>query len=105
MVSAVWLWASRGGERGPLGQTNLQFTLFRIPSWYSRIYEYESTLPGAVSIRPLSGTGWRVNAALGHRSGPWMQAAFGRHERRQHLPARSVFGVQIDHLGADTQVR
>ncbi len=104
MVSAVWLWASRGGERGA-GQTNLQFTLFRIPSWSSRIYEYESTLPGAVSSRPPSGTGWRLNAALGHRSGPWMLAAFGRHERRQHLPARSVFGVQIDHLGADTQVR
>ena len=94
-----------GWRKGPAGQTNLQFTLFRIPSWSSRIYEYESTLPGAVSIRPLSGTGWRLNAALGHRSGPWMLAAFGRHERRQHLPARSVFGVQIDHLGADTKVR
>ena len=40
-------------------------------TWNTRIYEFEPDLPGAVSIRPLYGNGWRVNGLVRLERGVW----------------------------------
>ena len=59
LVSAIWRHTS-GSIRHAA-----HLTRFATPSALTRIYEYEQELPGAVSIRSLSGNGWRLYLLTG----------------------------------------
>ncbi len=61
----------RGRWQQPWGRLVAHGSLFATDSHASRLYEYEYDLPGAVSIRPLYGRGWRcyVLATLRWRAG------------------------------------
>ncbi len=72
-------------------------TRFSTPSYDSRIYEYERSLPGTVSIPPLYGQGWRATGSL---EITWTRgrASFRyryQQQARWHRPQRQ-FGVQLD---------
>ena len=57
-------WGLLGSVRFKVRWLTLHASRFRTDSWWTRIYEYEVDLPGAVSIRPLYGTGWRGYALV-----------------------------------------
>ncbi len=86
-------------------QAQLHLTLFRISAWAARIYEYEATLPGAVSILPLSGEGMRFNGSMHLRLHGWRLAMYARHERRRRRADRTHIGVQIDHMMPTKSIR
>ena len=76
---------------------------FRTASWSSRIYEFEYDLPGAVSIRPLSGNGWRIYALAGRRLAGFQAALRYRFQcrtpgDRKRLPCDKthLLGFQVD---------
>ena len=79
----------------------LHLSRFMTESYDSRIYEYERDLPGAVSIRPLYGNGWRAYAMLQRRWGKALSVSIRwRHERDAQRRRRgTLIGVQIDYTG------
>ncbi len=91
-----------GAQRGHLysGRADAQWrglswtwhlSRFHTTSHASRLYEYEYDLPGAFSIRPLYGKGWRWYLLAAHTWGPLRLAArFRRQQGRQHA------GLQVD---------
>lgn len=64
---------------------------FRTSAYASRLYEYEYDLPGALSIRPLYGKGWRWYLLATHTWGPLSLAARYRHQQGRHHA-----GLQLD---------
>ena len=95
----------RGGERGGLAallwkgrwrpvRLVFHLTRFLTDSYYTRIYEYEYDLPGAVSIRPLYGEGWRSYALVGVKWGAWEFS--GRYRYQRDVKVRHYGGVQVD---------
>ena len=95
----------RGGETGGLAallwkgrwrlvHLVLHFTRFLTDSYYTRIYEYEYDLPGAVSIRPLYGDGWRCYALAGVKLGAWEFS--GRYRYQRDVKVRHYGGLQMD---------
>lgn len=85
-----------GRWRTQYRQIQLQFTWFQVSAWKARIYEYESTLPGAVAIMPLAGAGARLNGSMRLDLWGFGVAMFGRREWRRRMPTRTRIGVQID---------
>jgi hypothetical protein len=87
-------WGLLGSVRFKTRWLTLHVSRFRTDSWWTRIYEYEVDLPGAVSIRPLYGTGWRgyVLVEIAYRG--WRLSSRYRIQRDQRL--RHYGGVQID---------
>ena len=62
----------------------------------TRIYEYEQSLPGSVSLPPLYGDGWRIYALLRPHLGATRLALRYRREGREGQSPRHRVGVQID---------
>jgi len=93
--------AARGGMgsvrfKGGWRKSHYVFHLsrFSTDSYAARIYEFEYDLPGAVSIRPLFGRGWRFYALIG---GQWRVLQFsGRYRYQQGRPAPHYWGAQVD---------
>ena len=85
-----------GRRRTQTHQIQLQFTWFNVSAWKARIYEYESTLPGAVAILPLAGRGARLNGSLRLELCGFGVAMFARRQWRRRVPTRTRIGVQID---------
>ncbi|MBQ42049.1 MAG: hypothetical protein CME15_06280 [Gemmatimonadetes bacterium] len=96
-----------GGELGALvsarvarslaGRTGiLHLSRFRTDSYITRIYEYEQSLPGSVSLPPLYGDGWRIYALLRPHLGATRLALRYRREGREGQSPRHRVGVQID---------
>ena len=73
---------------------------FRVASWDARIYEYEYDLPGAVSIRPLNGEGWRAYGLLELARGPAAASFRYRFERRRGRGDGHLAGLQLDLAGS-----
>jgi len=63
-------------------------------TWNTRIYEFEPDLPGAVSIRPLYGNGWRVNGLVRLERGVWELS--GRYRYQRDRRRRHYGGIQVD---------
>ena len=92
-----WPWGLGSRRRTPRGEWSAQVSRYRTGGWDTRIYEYEQDLPGAVSIRPLYGDGWRVCALAGRRLGtPLGQVELWLRGRLQAPPLRRQAGLQID---------
>ena len=87
-------WGLLGSVRFKTRWLTLHVSRFRTDSWWTRIYEYEVDLPGAVSIRPLYGTGWRGYALVEIAYRGWRLSSRYRIQRDQRL--RHYGGVQID---------
>jgi hypothetical protein len=64
---------------------------FRTSAYASRLYEYEYELPGALSIRPLYGRGWRWYLLAARAWGPLRLSARYRHQQGRHHA-----GLQLD---------
>lgn len=64
---------------------------FHTSSYASRLYEYEYDLPGALSIRPFYGKGWRWYLLAAHTWGPLRLA--GRYRQQE---GRRETGLQLD---------
>lgn len=64
---------------------------FHTSAYASRLYEYEYDLPGALSIRPLYGKGWRWYLLAARTWGPLRLA--GRYRQQQ---GRRDAGLQLD---------
>jgi hypothetical protein len=71
-------------------------TRFLIPTYDTRIYEYEYEVPGAVTIRGLYGDGWRAYGLLGLRAGPLEAYLRVRCEDADRRPARREAALQLD---------
>jgi len=69
-------------------------TGFRTASYSTRVYEYEYDLPGAVSIRPHYGSGWRLYALAGVRWGALEIG--GRYRLQRDGETRHYVGIQVD---------
>ena len=91
------LYSARGRWRGIRTDWTVHATRFSTPSYASRIYEYERSLPGTVSIPPLYGQGWRAAGALEITWSGGSASVRYRHQRqaRWHRP-QHAFGVQLD---------
>ena len=87
-------WGLLGSVRYKTRWLTLHVSRFHTDSYWTRIYEYEVDLPGAVSIRPLYGTGWRGYALVAFTYGGWRLSSRYRIQRDQRL--RHYGGVQID---------
>ena len=74
----------------------LHLSRFKTESYSTRIYEYEHSLPGSVSLPPLYGDGWRVYALLRPRSRGTRIALRYRREWRRGQSARHRVGIQVD---------
>lgn len=72
---------------------------FSTPSYATRIYEFERDLPGALSIRPLYGEGWRFYL-LAER--PWRSLRLAGRYRYQE--GEHHCGVQVDLISPAPQV-
>ena len=84
-------------RRTPRREWSLQATRYRTGGYATRIYEYEKDLPGAVSIRPLYGDGWRVCALAGVRlDGPLGPLRIWLRGRLQVRPLKRQAGLQIE---------
>lgn len=59
LVSALWRY------RGQHLSGVVHLSRFHTGAYAARIYEYEYDLPGAYSIRPLYGNGWRIYTRTG----------------------------------------
>ncbi len=70
------------------------FSRFRTPSYGTRIYEFEYDLPGAVSIRPLYGSGWRFYSLVGVKWGGFQFS--GRYRLQRDPEVRHYAGLQFD---------
>ena len=67
---------------------------FRTGAYAARIYEYEYDLPGAYSIRPLYGNGWRFYTRTGFT---WRSLEVGlRYRIQSGDPVRHHLGFQAD---------
>lgn len=84
------LWKGQGKR----GYCVVHFTGFSTESYFSRLYEYEYDLPGAVSIRPLYGRGWRGYALVGVK-GKRLEIS-GRYRLQRDQRTRQYGGVQVD---------
>ena len=84
----------RWRERRESWSCVFHFSRFRTTSYGTRIYEYEYDLPGAVSIRPLYGSGWRFYTVLGVEWGG-LQVC-GRYRLQHDGEARHYAGLQMD---------
>ena len=82
--------SARATYRSHRSQIALHLSRYRTDSYQSRIYEFEHSLPGTVSVRSFHGTGWRFNAAGNRHLGPW---TISLHYRYQEGP---YFGLQMD---------
>ena len=72
----------------------VHLTRFLTPSYSTRIYEFEYDLPGAVSIRPLYGNGWRFYLLAG---GKWRGlSGTGRYRFQRGDRSRHYWGFQVD---------
>ena len=103
-LESRWVNAS-GGERGDMASVRwrerrkswsfvFHFSRFRTSSYGTRIYEFEYDLPGAVSIRPLYGSGWRFYTVLGVE---WSGLRLGgRYRLQRDAEARHYAGLQFD---------
>lgn len=83
-------------RRRPRAAWSAHVARFRGDGYGARVYEVERDLPGAVSIRPLYGDGWRLALLAGVRAGRaqlWVRARF--EDRRGEVPRRG-FGVQLE---------
>ncbi len=90
-------WGLGSRRRTPRGEWSAQVTRYRTGGWDTRIYEYEQDLPGAVSIRPLYGDGWRICALAGRRlATPLGQVELWLRGRLQAPPFRRQGGLQIE---------
>ena len=87
-------WGLLGSVRFKTRWLTLHASRFRTGSNWTRIYEHEADLPGAVSIRPLYGTGWRGYALVAVSYSGWRLSSRYRIQRDQQL--RHNGGVQID---------
>jgi hypothetical protein len=88
MVSALW----RYRWRGLSGEVHL--SRYVTGSYAARIYEYEYDLPGAYSIRPLHGNGYRsyLRTRIKARN---LEIAL-RYRLQSGKPIRHQFGFQAD---------
>ncbi|NKB67970.1 MAG: hypothetical protein GKR89_12995 [Candidatus Latescibacteria bacterium] len=84
------LLSGQGTYQHATTQLTLHLSRYRTASYQSRIYEFERSLPGSLSLRPLYGRGWRFNVAAQHRLGSWTASL---HYRYQQGPYCSL---QID---------
>jgi hypothetical protein len=74
----------------------LHMSRFVIPTYAARIYEFEAEIPGAVSIPPLYGTGWRFYALSNIQ---WKERQFSlryRWEKTIRQTAEHQLCLQID---------
>jgi hypothetical protein len=75
----------------------LHGSLFAVDSYASRLYEYD--LPGAVSIRPLYGDGWRLYMLISRR---WRGIEIALRYRLQRAgDTRHYAGVLVDVVSLD----
>ena len=96
-------WGWLGSARLKVGWLSLHLSGFRTDSYSTRVYEYEVDLPGAVSIRPLFGSGWRgyLLASVNWRG--WTVS--GRYRLQQRRQIKQYGGVQVDWHGGDIDKR
>ena len=92
-------WGLLGSVRFKTRWLTLHVSRFRTDSYWTRIYEYEVDLPGAVSIRPLYGTGWRGYALVAVAYRGWRLSSRYRIQHDQRL--RHYGGVQVDWTRGD----
>jgi hypothetical protein len=91
--------ALRGRWQQPWGHFVLHGSLFAVDSYASRLYEYEYDLPGAVSIRPLYGDGWRLYMLIARR---WRGIEIALRYRLQRAgDTRHYAGVLVDVVSLD----
>ncbi|MFC1525766.1 hypothetical protein ACFL6X_03025 [Candidatus Latescibacterota bacterium] len=83
------------GQAGIL-RWGLHGTRFSIPSYASRIYEYEQEVPGAVSIRALYGDGWRVYGMVSVCTGAAELHLRYRYEDVTGRAAKAELALQLD---------
>ena len=87
----------RGRQQGRRFSAVLHLSRFLTPSYATRVYEFEYDLPGAVSIRPLYGDGWRAYILLGWRCrGLRITGRYRLQQRHQAAGALHYGGLQID---------
>ena len=92
LASLAWRWRGRRGELALHGSG------FRTPSYASRLYEYETDLPGAVSILPLYGSGWRAYAVARLKWRGWTVGLRYRQGAARGRPTRREGALQLDLL-------
>ena len=86
----------RGRGRARDVDGSIHVTGYRTDGYGARVYEYERSLPGSVSILPLYGTGWRATALIGLRRGRLQVWWRGRYEVRAGDQPRWLTGLQVD---------
>ena len=84
----------RWKERWESWRCVFHFSRFRTASYGTRVYEFEYDLPGAVSIRPLYGSGWRFYTVVGVEWGGWQFG--GRYRLQRASGTRHYGGLQLD---------
>jgi hypothetical protein len=92
-----------GGLASLLGQARArgcrltgQLSRFHTTAYLARLYEYEHELPGAASVRALSGDGWRGYGVL---EWSWRKVTLSGRYRWQHVRGKAAqhrFGTQVD---------
>jgi hypothetical protein len=82
-------WRARGQWQGL--EWTCHLSRFHASAYASRLYEYEYDLPGALSIRPLYGKGWRWYLLAARTWGPLRLAGRYRHQQGQRHA-----GMQLD---------
>ena len=92
-------WGLLSSARFKVRWLTLHVSRFRTDSYASRIYEYEYDLPGAVSIRPLYGTGWRGYGMVAVTWRGWVLSGRYRVQRDERI--RHYGGVQVDWTRGD----
>lgn len=92
-------WGLLGSARFKLRWLGLHLSRYHTASYATRIYEYEVDLPGAVSIRPLYGAGWRGYALASVAWRGWRLS--GRYRLQLDRQTRRYGGVQMDWSGGD----
>ena len=88
LVSALWRY------RGRHLSGVVHLSRFHTGAYAARIYEYEYDLPGAYSIRPLYGNGWRIYTRTGFAWGSLRIVL--RYRLQSGRPLRHHAGVQVD---------
>ncbi|MFH1571788.1 MAG: hypothetical protein ABIL09_27610 [Gemmatimonadota bacterium] len=82
--------------RRPGGELALHVSGFCAPAWAARVYEYESNLPGAVSIPALYGRGWRAYGIARRRWGSTWVGLRCRRLSSRGSPPRWELSLQVD---------
>ena len=91
------LCSARCRWRGSRTDWTVHVTRFRTPTHATRLYEYERSLPGTVSVPALYGNGWRVAGALQTtRSGGTASLRYRCEWRSGQGAPQHEFGVQLD---------